>query len=119
MFASWVGGNDGLGAALGKPIAQAAGVVGPVCDQPQRASDDAQQGAGALQVVRITGRELESAGATLLIGQGVYLRGAAAARAPDGMTEGPPFAPAAERWALTWVESTAAVPTMPVEPVSA
>ena len=44
---------------------------------------------------------------------------APAARAADRVVEGPPFAPAAERSALMYVELIAIVPTMPVEPVSA
>ena len=44
---------------------------------------------------------------------------APAARAADRVMEGPPFAPAAERWTLMCVLSIDMVPTMPVEPVSA
>jgi len=46
-------------------------------------------------------------------------RRAAAARAANGLPEGPPFPPAAERCALMWELSIATVPMMPVEPVKA
>ncbi len=44
---------------------------------------------------------------------------AAAARAADGLLEGPPFPPAAERCALTWELSMAAVPITAAVPVTA
>jgi len=53
------------------------------------------------------------------VGQGVDFRRPPAARAADGLAEGPPFPPAAERCALMCVLSIATVPMTPVEPVKA
>ena len=108
-----------FGTAFGKPIAQASGVVGTICDQARRARQQSQQSSSAIEIVSIAGGELEAERPPSIIRQCVDLRRAAAARAPDGVVEGPPFAPAAERWALMCVESIAAVPTMPVDPVNA
>jgi hypothetical protein len=46
--------------------------------------------------------KLERDRPTVIVGQRVDLGRTAAARAPDGIAEGPPFAPAAERCALMW-----------------
>ena len=86
-----------FGAAFGKPIAQAPGVVSTVCDQARRARQQSQQSSSAIEIVSIAGGELEGERPAPIIRQRVYLRRAATARAPDGMVEGPPFAPAAER----------------------
>jgi hypothetical protein len=47
------------------------------------------------------------------------LGGAPAPRVADGLSVGPPFAPAAERCALMWVLSIDTVAVIPVEPVRA
>lgn len=119
MLAGRVWRDDRLRTAFGEPVTQAPGVVGSVGDEAQRARHDGQQSPGAVEVVGIARGEFESEGPALIVGQRMDLRRAAAARASDGVAEGPPFAPAAERCALMCVESTAIVPIMPVEPVSA
>jgi hypothetical protein len=119
MLACRIWRDDGLGSTLSKPVTEAFGIVGTVCNETQRAGYHRQQSASTVEVVGIAWSELESEGPAAFVGQGVDFRRPAAPRAPDGVAEGPPFAPAAERWALMWVESTATVPTMPVAPVSA
>jgi hypothetical protein len=69
--------------------------------------------------VDIAGGQGKGDRTAVLIGQGVNLSRPSAARSADGVPEVPPFAPAAERCALTWVESTAAAPITPLEPVRA
>lgn len=119
MLASWIGRDDGLDAALCQPIAQAVGVVGSIGQQPARRRNDWQQVACGRQIVANARRNQESNGAALIFGQCVDFGGATAARATDRLFEVPPFAPAAERWALMCVESIDIVPIRPVEPVSA
>ena len=58
---------------------------------------DREQRPGAVEIVGIAGSQLKGEGPPLIVAEGVDLGRPAAARAPDGMTEGPPFAPAAER----------------------
>jgi hypothetical protein len=61
---------------------------------------DREQAAHSDEVVDIAGRDQQDMRAADLIGQRVDFRRLSAARAADGVVEGPPFAPAAERWAL-------------------
>ena len=56
--------------------------------------------------MHVTQRQHEGDGAAEIIGQGVDFRRPSAARGANGVIKSPPFAPAAERCALTWVEST-------------
>ena len=104
---------------LCQPIPQAVGVIGSVSQQASRRWNGRQQIACGRQVVTVARRDQEGDGPAAIFGQRVDFAGAAAARAPDRLFEVPPFAPAAERWALTWVESIDIVPIRPVEPVSA
>jgi hypothetical protein len=50
--------------------------------------------------VDVAGRDQQYMWAADIVGQRVDFGRLSAARAPDGIVEGPPFAPAAERWAL-------------------
>lgn len=119
MLSGWIGRDDGFAAARGEPVAQLSGIVGPVGEQLGGCRDALQHGSGADQVVDISRRQGEGDRAAMLVGQGVNLSRPSAARSADGVPEAPPFAPAAERCALTWVESTAAAPITPLEPVRA
>ena len=101
MLARWVGWDDRLDAALDQPVAQLSGVVGPIGEQTLGRRGAAQQLGGADQVVGVAGGDDQRPGAALVVGQGVDLGGATAAGSADGIGEGPPFAPAAERCALT------------------
>ena len=53
------------------------------------------------QIVSVAWRNEEGMWTAAFIGQRVDFRGLAAAGATDRVAEGPPFAPWAERWALT------------------
>ena len=97
MLAGRIWRDHRFGTAFGKPVAQAPGVVSTVCDQACRARQQSQKGSSAIEIVGIAGGELESERPAPIIRQRVDLRRTAAARAPDRMVEGPPFAPAAER----------------------
>ena len=101
MLARRIGRYDGLAAVLGQPISELAGVVGPVGDQLARQWGTLQKAPGAGQIMSVARRDGEGNRAAMVVGYGVNFGRPSAARAPDGMGEGPPFAPAAERCALT------------------
>ena len=117
VLARWVGRDDGLTAPLGEPVAQATGIVGPIGDQGLGCGNASQQSLGACEVMDLPGGDGEGPRAAVFVGYGVNLGRPSAARSSDGIVEGPPFAPAAERWALMCVESTEAAPPMPLEPL--
>lgn len=119
MFAGRVGRDDGFYATLCQPIAEAAGIIGSIGQEPSRRSNGWQQIACGRQIVAIAGCDQESNRAASILGQRVDFCGAPATRAADRLFEVPPFAPAAERWALMCVESIDIVPIRPVEPVNA
>jgi hypothetical protein len=64
-------------------------------------------------------RDRQGNGTAERIGYGMNFSRPSAARSTDGLSEVPPFAPAAERCALMWVESTAVVETTTLFPVRA
>ncbi len=117
MLSCWIGRDDGLAAAFGEPISQAPGVIGPVTDQALRRGNAPEQGGRASQIMGLPGRHGERQGPAEGVGYGMNFGRPSAARSADGVLEVPPFAPAAERCALTWVESTAVVLTTPLEPL--
>jgi len=118
MFSGWIGRDDGFGAARGEPIAQGFGVIGAVGEKPPGRARDRKKRAGADEIMGVAGRERERDGPSFVVRQGVDFSRPPAARGANGVIKSPPFAPAAERCALTCVESIAPV-TTPVEPVRA
>lgn len=94
-------GDHRLAAAFGQPEPKLTRVVGAVGEQAPGRGRVPQQLGRADQVVSVARGDDQRPGAAALVGQGVDLRGPAAARGPDRLGEGPPFAPAAERCALT------------------
>jgi hypothetical protein len=119
VFSSWVGRDDGLAAAFGQPIAEFPGVIGAISDEPLGCRDAPQKRRHADEVMGLASCHGESDRAASTVGYGMNFGRPSAARSADGMFEVPPFAPAADRCALTWVESTIVVLTTPLEPVSA
>ena len=119
MLAGWVRWDHGLDATLCQPVPKTVGIIGAVGQEPPRWRDLRQKITCGRQVVTVAGRDQEGDGPAAILSQRVDFSGAAAARASDRLFEVPPFAPAAERWALMWVESIDIVPIRPVEPVSA
>src|SRR5580698_9415565 len=100
MLAGWIGRDDSLDPALGELFAQALGVIGSVGQQAARMLNHADQGSRADKIVGVAGRDHEGERPAYVVGQRVDFGRLAAARAANGVVEGPPFAPAAERWAL-------------------
>src|SRR5690606_16474233 len=99
-----------LGVPVGQQLAEMVGVIAPVGDQAADWTRGSHQGGGHGDVIDIAGRQQQHAGAADVIGKTMYLAGLAATRAAYRLDEGPPFPPAAERCALMWVLSMAAVP---------
>ncbi len=119
MLAGWIGRDDSLAIALGQPVAELAGVISTIGNQPARRRNPSEERRGADQVVRLPGGEGKGPRSAGVIGYGVNFGRPSAARSADGVLEVPPFAPAAERCALTCVESTAVVLTTPLDPLRA
>ena len=116
MLTGRIGRDHGFAAAFDKPFAQFLSVVRAVGYQPLR---DRYPGAAGRRHQpnhgccrrsrqRLSGRPVASVSAWTLLRT-------PAPRAADRVAEGPPFAPPAERWALTWVVSIAAEETTPLE----
>lgn len=82
-----------------------AGVVASIGDEPADGPCGMYQGGGETDVVGVTTTKQQDAGATPVVGQAMQLGGSSAARAAYCLEEVPPFAPAAERCALTGVAS--------------
>ena len=100
MFSSGIGRDDRLDAAPFEFLAQAVGIVGPVGQEALGARHHRDEFAGTDQIVGVAGRDQQGDGAPDLVRQRVDFGRLAATRAPDGIIEGSPFAPAAERWTL-------------------
>ena len=86
------------------------GVVSAICDEPMDRSGKIEKGGSDGDVVDVAGGQQQDARTPFLVGQRVELARPAPARVADGLDERPPFPPAAERCALMWVLSIAAVP---------
>jgi hypothetical protein len=59
-----------------------------------------EQAAGSVEVVNVSSRDQQGIWTSDLVGQRVDFGRLSPTRAADGVVEGPPFAPDAERWAL-------------------
>lgn len=101
MFARRVGRDDGFATAFGEPVAQLAGVVGAVGQELARRRHKPEQRRGPDEVMSVPSRQNQGSGPTQVVGQGVDFRRPTATGGSDGVVEGPPFAPAAERCAFT------------------
>ncbi len=100
MLSSRVRRDDSFAAMALEPAAQARGIVSLVSDKPLRWADAGQELRGCGDVGNVAGGQKKGDRPPRRVGEGVDLRRAPTARAADGVAEGPPFAPAAERWAL-------------------
>ena len=86
------------------------GIIGTVGHQPSERAGAIEKACCDRDVVDVAGSQDEDARPALGIGERVELAGAAAARLAEGLLEGPPFPPPAERCALMCVLSIAAKP---------
>ena len=87
-----------------------AGIVASVGEEATEPAGGLDEGGGETDVVGVAAAEQQDAGPAPIVGQAVQLGGSPTARATYRLDEVPPFAPAAERWALTWVASIEAEP---------
>ena len=92
--------DNGENTSLGQELAKGVGVVGLVGDQPPQGPGKGDQTWRHGDIVQIARCQQEEPWSAALVGQRVDRRGPAAAGAPDGFVEGPPFPPAADRCAL-------------------
>jgi len=95
------------------------GVVALVGEQAAEWTGGADQRLSHTDVVDVSGAERQHTRTPTIINKAMQLGRPAASGATYGLAEGPPFAPAAERCALTWVASMAAPSKMPLWPVRA
>ena len=112
-------GDDGFDVLPGQQMTQLVGVVSFVGEESSDRAGEPQQRGRHRHIVLVAGREQQNPRPTGLVAQRVEGCCSAAARAADRLLEGPPFPPPAERCALMWVLSIAAVPMTPVLPVTA
>ena len=105
MLSGRVVGNDRLGTALDKEASEGIAVVGCVCGEQQTWRQWRDEICGNGRISALTRRYLERDGATATIDNSMDFCRSPAARAADRLEFGPPFPPAAERWALAVVLS--------------
>jgi hypothetical protein len=105
LFAVAAIGNDWLGSLLVQLLAQFSAVVSFVAEQAFGWLGSADEPFGDRAVVGFTAGQQNGDQAPLSICECVNLRIPPSARAANSLFLLPPFAPAAERWALTCVES--------------
>src|SRR5579875_898198 len=100
--------DDRLAALDRQESAHVVGVGGLVADQARGCRGNGEQRPRPLYVVHLAPGQEQSVEPPELVAERVDFRGATAARAADGLVALPPFAPDAERCALTEVLSTMA-----------
>jgi hypothetical protein len=99
------GRNDGFDLFSGEPFAQTVGVVSFVRQEPLWSGGGAEQRDGHGDVGDVSRRQREADRPATIIGQSMDFACSSATRATDRFGEFPLFEPAAERCALTWLES--------------
>jgi len=100
MFAGGVWRDDNLDPPPGEHLPQTPSVIGAIGEKPLGLMSHRQQAARSLEIVDVSGRDQQGMRAADLIGQRADFGRLPTARATNSVVEGPPFAPAAERWAL-------------------
>ena len=108
MFGAFAVGDDRADAAAARRLSVGLGVVPLVADNGPGADvrADVEQERESAAVADLTAGQVEGQRQAVEIALQVDFGGKPAARAPEGLVLLPPFAPAAETWARTIVEST-------------
>jgi hypothetical protein len=96
-----IGRDHGLRTVHGQPVSELPRVISPISKEISWRWDEPQNLCGSDEIVGVSGRDDEAARTPLVVRQGVDFCRAPAARGSNGLDEGPPFAPAADRCALT------------------
>jgi len=73
MFPRWVWRDDGLATTFGQPVAELAGIIGSVREQPLRRWDQRQQGGRADKVMSLARRQGEGDRTPDVVGYGMNL----------------------------------------------
>ena len=97
--------NDRLAAALLEPVPERRTVIAFVGNDIVGRRHKLEATLGRLVIVGVSGCEQDDAGAALGVGYKMDFGGPTADASTNSMMPGPPFPPAALRWALTIVES--------------
>lgn len=108
VLATRSGGDDDRGTLFGQAFSKVVGVIAAIGQQGPEAPCVVHQGMGHGDVVAVSRADEQDSRPSEFVHQAMDLGGSPASRQPYALEEGPPFAPAAERWALTEVESIAA-----------
>lgn len=119
MLSGWVWRDNRLTSPFGQPVTKLFGIIGPIGQEPFWDWDALKKHGRADQIMRLSWCDREGDGTAQRIGYGMNFSRPSAARSTDSVFELPPFAPAAERCALMWAESTAVVDTTTLLPVRA
>ena len=85
-------------------------VISAIGDEPADWSCEIEEPRCNGDIVDVAGGQNQDAWPAMLVGQRMKLARPAPTRVADRLEERPPFPPAAERCALMWVLSIAAVP---------
>jgi hypothetical protein len=100
MLAGRIWRDDPFDPSLREFLAQAVGVIGPVGGDTLGRWPIGSRLRAPGEVMDVAGCDQQDMGAADIVGQRMDFGRLAAARATDGVVEGPPFASAAERWTL-------------------
>jgi hypothetical protein len=95
---------------VSEKLAQVIGVVGSIGQETRDRSCGVNQVSSHGDVVGIAGAQQKNPRPADFVGQPMELGGSPPSGTAYGLGEVPPFAPAAERWALMWVASMDAEP---------
>jgi hypothetical protein len=98
--------DDRRGSSIGEEFPERLAVVGGVREHGFRWREWFDQSRCRLDVMTITARQFEGDEPAVSVNDGVDFRGASASALADGLFLGPPFPPAAQRWAFAVVLST-------------
>ena len=97
--------DDRRGPACGQERAERVTVVSGIGEQRLRRWQPFDQSGSGANVVSISPRQFERNDPPIAVDDGVDFRGASASALADGLSVGPPFPPAAQRWAFAVVLS--------------
>src|SRR6185437_8336356 len=97
--------DDRCGSPAGQEFMERITVVSRIGEQRLRRRQPFDQSGGGATVVSISSRQFERDDPAIAVDDGVDFRGAPASALADGLSVGPPFPPAAHRWAFAVVLS--------------
>lgn len=111
--------DDGLRTARCDQLTNGVAVISAIGDEAFERAQCFNECRRVGYVRGVAGCQKDEPRTALLVGRRVEFAGTSAPGRANRLTEGPPFAPAAERWALTCVASMAKEPKTGLRPVRA